>query len=168
MKDREGFSTVLWFDDQAHEAAEYYVSVFARRHPASSHIDSVDKFDTDVEMAARKAGDVMVVNYTLNGHRFVNLNGGKSEMAKHNHAVSFEIICESQDEVDYYVEQLSAVPEAEQCGWVCDKWGISWQIVPRAFHELMRSANAGKRKKVFEAMLQMKKFDVAAIQKAAE
>jgi predicted 3-demethylubiquinone-9 3-methyltransferase (glyoxalase superfamily) len=113
----------------------------------------------------KQKGSVMTATFTLNGQRFQALNGGP--MFKFNEAISIVVECEDQEELDYYNGKLSAVPEAEQCGWCKDKYGVSWQIVPKNLAELMTAeGNDGKR--VMESMLKMKKVDVAELEKAAK
>lgn len=149
----------LWFDGQAEEAARFYVSLL----PDSS-LDAVHRSPTDYPDG--KAGDVLTVEFTLAGRKFTGLNGGPH--FKFNEAVSFQIYCDDQAEVDRLTEALSAVPEAEQCGWVKDRWGLSWQIVPRRLLELLADPDAGRAKRAMEAMMTMKRIDVAAVERAAD
>jgi predicted 3-demethylubiquinone-9 3-methyltransferase (glyoxalase superfamily) len=143
----------LWFDTQAKEAAEYYVSVF----PNSKILHSSVLHDTP-------SGDAEVVNFTLDGQRFDAISAGP--YFTFNEAISFVVRCDTQEEIDYYWEMLSAVPESEQCGWCKDKFGLSWQIVPSTMDEMMASGDADAIARVTEAFLQMKKFDIAELQKA--
>jgi len=113
-----------------------------------------------------KAGDVLVVEFTLMGRPFVGLNGGPH--FKFNEAVSFQIPVETQAEIERLTNALSAVPEAEQCGWVKDRYGLSWQIVPRELPRLLGDANPARAKRAFEAMMEMKRIDIAALQRAAD
>ena len=149
----------LWFDGQAEEAAKFYVSLLP-----NSRIDSVHRAPADYPSG--KKGDVLMVDFTLDGHKFVGLNGGPH--FKFNEAVSFQIHCKDQAEVDRLSDALSAVPEAEQCGWVKDKFGLSWQIVPEVLLRLMTDTDPGKAKRAMEAMMTMKRIDIAAIEQAAE
>jgi len=149
----------LWFDGQAEEAARFYVSIFP-----DSRIDSVEKAPAD--FPSGKKGDVLVVEFTLMGRSFSCLNGGP--FFKFNEAVSFMIPCKDQAEVDRYWKALSAVPEAEQCGWVKDRFGVSWQIVPTILYRLLADLDRAKAGRVMEAMLQMKKLDIAALERAAQ
>jgi predicted 3-demethylubiquinone-9 3-methyltransferase (glyoxalase superfamily) len=113
----------------------------------------------------KEVGSVMTVSFTVNGQRFLALNGGP--IFKFNEAVSMMVDCEDQEEIDYYFKKLSAVPECEQCGWCKDKYGLSWQIVPKNMDELM-SGEGDSGKRATECMLQMKKIDIAELQKAAK
>ena len=149
----------LWFDGQAEEAAKFYVSLFP-----DSLIDKVVKAPAD--FPSGKKGDVLVVDFTLMGRKFSGLNGGP--YFKFNEAVSFTIPCENQAEVDRYWKALSAVPESEQCGWVKDRYGLSWQIVPTMLNRLLADPDRAKAGRVMEAMLKMKKLDIAALERAAQ
>lgn len=148
----------LWFDKQAEEAASFYVSLFP-----DSRVDSVIRSPGDYPSG--QEGDVLLVEFTLAGSRFTGLNGGPH--FKFSEAVSLQIDCEDQAEVDRLWGALSAVPESEQCGWVKDRYGLSWQVVPRRMTELMSEGDAAQKKRVFDAMMQMKKLDVAALEAAA-
>ena len=152
-----GLTPCLWFDKQAEEAAAFYVSVFPR-----SRVTKVHKAPADYPSG--KKGDVLMVDFKLDGRPFNALNGGP--YFKFNEAVSFIVDCEDQAEMDRYYDALSAVPEAEQCGWVKDRFGVSWQLVPRALARLLASRDAAKAQRVMEAMLDMKRLDVAALEAA--
>ncbi len=142
----------LWFDNEAEEAANFYTSVF----PNSKILNTVPYLS---ETPSDKAvGSVMLVNFEINGQAFTALNGGP--IFKFNEAISFQVFCKDQAELDFYWEKLSAVPESEQCGWVKDKFGVSWQIIPENLGELIKS-EAGMK-----AMLQMKKIDIEALKQA--
>jgi len=149
----------LWFDGQAEQAASFYVSLLP-----DSRIDAVHRAPAD--FPSGKKGDVLTVEFTLAGRKFVGLNGGP--YFTFNEAVSFQIYCEDQQEVDRLTAALSAVPEAEQCGWVKDRFGLSWQIVPTRLLALMTDRDAGKAQRAMQAMLGMKRLDIAAIERAAE
>jgi len=149
----------LWFDKQAEEAANYYVSLLP-----DSHIDSVQHAPTDYPSG--KKGDVLLVEFTLGGSRYTALNGGP--YFTFNEAISLQIDCDDQAEVDRLWTALSAVPEAEQCGWVKDRWGLSWQIVPRRMTELLSDPDPAVVQRVFAAMMGMKKLDVAGLEAAAK
>src|SRR5262245_9877270 len=149
----------LWFDGQAEEAANFYVSPLP-----DSRIDAVHRAPADYPSG--KKGDVLTVEFTLAGRKFLGLNGGPH--FTFNEAVSFQIYCDDQREVDRLTVALSAVPEAEQCGWVQDRFGLSWQIVPRRLHALMTDPDAAKARRVMEAMMKMKRIDIAAIERAAD
>lgn len=147
-------SPFLWFDTQAEEAANFYVSVFK-----NSKLGSVLRYDAAAAKAAgRPEGSVLTVGFQLEGQDFTALNGGP--IFKFSEAISFVITCEDQAEVDYYWEKLSAVPESEQCGWLKDKFGVSWQVVPKNLSELIRSP-AG-----MAAMMKMKKLNIQELKDA--
>lgn len=148
----------LWFDGAAEEAANFYVSLF----PGSS-VDKVLRSPAD--NPSGKAGDVLVVEFTLAGSKFTGLNGGP--MFKFTEALSLQIDCADQAECDRLTEALSAVPEAEQCGWVKDHYGLSWQIIPRRMTELLNDPDPARARRAMEAMLEMKRLNVAALEKAA-
>jgi predicted 3-demethylubiquinone-9 3-methyltransferase (glyoxalase superfamily) len=148
----------LWFDGLAEEAARFYVSLLP-----NSRVDAVHRAPADYP-SGRK-GDVLTVEFTLAGRPFVGLNGGPH--FTFNEAVSFQIYCEDQAEVDRLTRALSAVPEAEQCGWVKDRFGLSWQIVPRRLLALMTDRDPAKAERTMQAMMTMKRIDIAAIERAA-
>ena len=148
----------LWFDGNAEEAADFYVSLLP-----DSRIEGVHRAPADYPSG--KAGDVLTVEFTFAGQEFVGLNGGP--YFQFNEAVSFQIFTEDQAETDRLTDALSAVPEAEQCGWVKDRFGLSWQIVPRVLIQYMADPDAAKAKRVMEAMMEMKRIDIAAIERAA-
>jgi predicted 3-demethylubiquinone-9 3-methyltransferase (glyoxalase superfamily) len=149
----------LWFDGKAEEAAMFYTSLLP-----DSRIDKVQRAPGDYPSG--NAGDVLTVEFTLMGQPFVGLNGGPH--FKFNEAVSFQIPVETQAEIERLTNALSAVPEAEQCGWVKDRYGLSWQIVPRKLPILLGDANSGRAKRAFESMMQMKRIDIAALERAAD
>lgn len=149
----------LWFDGRAEEAAKFYVSLFP-----DSHIDRV--VEAAADFPSGKKGDVLTVEFTLMGRSFSALNGGP--YFKFNEAVSFVVPCKDQAEVDRYWKALSAVPEAEQCGWVKDRFGLSWQIVPTILYRLLGDQDRAKAGRVMEAILKMKKLDVKALRHAYE
>jgi predicted 3-demethylubiquinone-9 3-methyltransferase (glyoxalase superfamily) len=149
----------LWFDGTAEEAANFYASIL----PDSS-VNAVHRAPNDYPSG--KAGDVLLVEFTLMGQPFTGLNGGP--VFKFNEAVSFQIPVETQAEVERLSNALSAVPEAEQCGWVKDRYGLSWQIVPRQLMRLIGGADPARAKRAFAAMMQMKRIDIAAIERAAD
>ena len=154
----EKISPCLWFDGQAEEAARFYVSLVP-----DSRIDEVVRSPAD--NPSTREGSILTVVFTLGGQRFVGLNGGPR--FKFNEAVSFQIYCEDQAEVDRLTQALSAHPEAEQCGWVKDRFGLSWQIVPRRMLALLGSPDATKARRAMEAMMKMKRIDIAAVERAA-
>jgi predicted 3-demethylubiquinone-9 3-methyltransferase (glyoxalase superfamily) len=148
----------LWFDNEAEKAAEFYTSVFKR-----SRIVNVTHY---TEAGPREAGMVMTVEFELDGQRFVGINGGPE--FKFDEAVSLEIACESQDEVDYYWERLSEGGEERQCGWLKDRYGLSWQVVPSGMEELFADSDPERARRAMDAMLGMVKLDVAELRRAAE
>ena len=152
----------LWFDSQAEEAANYYVSIFK-----NARIVSVARYGKEGAAASgRPVGSAMTVKFELDGQVFVGLNGGPH--FKISEAVSFVVNCESQEEVDYYWEKLSAGgdPAAQRCGWLKDKFGVSWQIVPTVLPELLQSPDARKSGNVMQALMQMSKLNIAALKGA--
>jgi predicted 3-demethylubiquinone-9 3-methyltransferase (glyoxalase superfamily) len=155
----EKITPCLWFDGNAEEAANFYVTLFP-----DSRVDHVQRAPGDYPSG--KEGDALVVEFTLAGRKFTGLNGGPH--FKFNEAVSFQIDVGDQAEYDRFTEQLSAVPDAEQCGWVKDRFGLSWQIVPRRLTELFADKDPARAKRAFEAMMHMKRIDIAAVERAAD
>jgi predicted 3-demethylubiquinone-9 3-methyltransferase (glyoxalase superfamily) len=149
----------LWFDKEAEEAAKFYTSIFK-----DSKITYTSRYgEAGKEIHGQEAGTVLTVEFELNGQRFTALNGGP--VFTFNEAISLMIECDDQAEIDYYWEKLSAVPEAEQCGWLKDKYGVSWQVVPANQKELMSGPNS---EKVMAALLKMKKLNIAELKAAAK
>ncbi len=155
---RQKIIPCLWFDKQGQEAAEFYVSLFP-----DSRIDAV--IHSPGDYPSGKAGDVLLVEFTLAGNRYTALNGGPH--FTFNEAMSLQIDCEDQAEVDRLTEALSAVPEAEQCGWVKDRYGVSWQIVPYAMNRYLADPDPAVRQRVFTAMMEMKRLNIAELERAA-
>lgn len=152
----------LWFDDQAEEAAGFYTGLFP-----NSWIVEVSRYgEAGHEFHGKPPGSVMTVAFELDGQAFTALNGGP--VFKFNEAVSFQVNCETQEEVDFYWEKLSAGGDqaAQQCGWLKDRFGVSWQVVPGALIEMMNDIDRTKAERVTEAMLSMKKIDIAELQRA--
>jgi predicted 3-demethylubiquinone-9 3-methyltransferase (glyoxalase superfamily) len=151
----------LWFDNQAEEAAKFYTSVFN-----NSRIRKVARFSKAGEKAAgRPAGSVMTVEFQLEGQEFVALNGGPQ--FKFTEAISFVVSCKTQAEVDKYWNRLSAGGKKVQCGWLKDRYGVSWQIVPTILGELLSSKDGAKTERVMQAMLKMVKLDIKRLKQAA-
>jgi predicted 3-demethylubiquinone-9 3-methyltransferase (glyoxalase superfamily) len=151
----------LWFDDKAEEAANFYVSLFN-----NSSVGRVSRYGEAAEAAAgRPKGTIMTVEFELDGQQFVALNGGPH--FKFTEAVSFVVNCTDQAEVDKFWEKLSEGGEKSQCGWLKDKYGLSWQVVPTVLNELMMDEDSAKSERVMKAMLEMKKLDIATLKKAA-
>ncbi|MBE7517696.1 MAG: VOC family protein [Thermoflexaceae bacterium] len=153
----------LWFDSQAEEAAAFYTGIFRdskmgaiTRYPAAGR-----------EMHGREPGSVMTVAFELNGQAFLALNGGP--LFTFSEAVSLEVLCDDQAGIDYYWDRLSegGDPAAQQCGWLKDRFGLSWQIAPRAWEDLVGGADTARAERVYAAMFQMKKLDIAGLERAA-
>ena len=148
----------LWFNGQAEEAVRFYTSVFKK-----SKKGEISRYG---EAGPGKKGSVMTATFTIEGEEFMALNGGPE--FTFSPAVSFVVHCKSQDEVDTYWNKLSAGGQESQCGWLKDKFGLSWQIVPTVLPELLSDKDPAKAKRVMEAMLQMKKIDIEALKHAQE
>lgn len=148
----------LWFDTQAEEAAGFYTSVFKR-----SRIVNVTHY---TEAGPREAGTVMTVEFELDGQRFVGINGGPE--FTFSEAVSFQISCEDQDEVDYYWEKLTEGGQEGPCGWLKDRFGLSWQVVPTGMDELFADPDPTRAERAMQAMFGMRKLDIAALRNAAD
>ncbi len=155
---KQKITPFLWFDGQAEEAVNFYVSIFK-----NSKILSIAKYPDSVP---GMGGKVLTAIFELDGQQFMALDGGP--MYKFTEAISLYVDCETQEEVDALWSKLSADPNAEQCGWLKDKYGLSWQIIPRALGELMSDKDQAKAQRVMQAMLKMKKIDIAALKKAYE
>jgi predicted 3-demethylubiquinone-9 3-methyltransferase (glyoxalase superfamily) len=152
----------LWFDSEAEAAARFYTSIFP-----SSSIRRISTYAKEgQEIHGRPEGSVMTVDFVLDGHPFTALNGGP--VFTFNEAVSFQVLCADQEEVDYFWERLSAGgdPAAQQCGWLKDRFGVSWQVVPVQVQELLDSPDPVRKGRVMQALLAMKKLDIAGLQKA--
>ena len=150
----------LWFNDNAEEAVKFYTSIFKK-----SKIGKIARYDEAGEKAAgRPAGSVMTIEFEIEGQDFIALNGGPH--FKFNEAVSFVVSCKTQTEVDYYWNKLSAGGKEVQCGWLTDKFGVSWQIVPTILGELMSDKDPMKSQRVMEAMLKMVKLDINKLKAA--
>ena len=154
----------LWFDNDAEEAAKLYTSIFKNSKITHRTYYSEEGF----EIHQRPAGSVMTVAFELDGHTFTALNGGP--MFKFTEAVSFAVNCDTQDEIDMFWSKLGegGDPNAQVCGWLKDRFGVSWQIVPRILDELVMSEDKDKANRVMAAMLQMTKMDIAGLLRAAE
>jgi predicted 3-demethylubiquinone-9 3-methyltransferase (glyoxalase superfamily) len=157
----EKICTCLWFDGNAEEAARFYTSVFK-----GSKLGSITRYGKEGhDVHGREAGSVMTVDFEISGRTFVALNGGP--LFKFNESISLQVICESQAEVDYYWEKLTegGDEKAQQCGWLKDKFGVSWQVVPSVLPKMMQDKDVRKTERVMKAFLPMKKLDIAALQK---
>ena len=152
----------LWLDTQAEEAAKFYISVFK-----NSKITSTSRFpDAGQAVHGKPAGSVMVVAFELDGQPFTALNGGPQ--FKFDEAVSFQVMCDTQGDVDYYWAALTAGGQEGPCGWLKDKFGLSWQVVPSAIPKMMTDPDAKKSARVMNAFMKMKKLDVATLKRAFE
>jgi predicted 3-demethylubiquinone-9 3-methyltransferase (glyoxalase superfamily) len=152
----------LWFDSEAEEAATFYVGIFK-----NSKVTSVSRYgEAGREVHGQPAGKVLTVAFELDGHPFTALNGGPQ--FKFNEAVSFQVPCKSQEELDYYWDKLSAGgdPRAQQCGWLKDKFGLSWQVFPSALIDMLQDKDRKRADRVMAAMLQMKKMDLRGLERA--
>jgi predicted 3-demethylubiquinone-9 3-methyltransferase (glyoxalase superfamily) len=148
----------LWFENQAEEAAEFYTSIFK-----NSRITGVSRYG---EAGPRPAGSVMVVEFELDGQQFLALNGGPE--FQFTEAISFVINCESQEEVDYMWERLTDGGEESMCGWLKDRFGVSWQVVPTALHALLSEPDPEKASRIMEAFFQMRRIDLPRLERARE
>ncbi len=145
----------LWFDNQAEEAANFYTSIFK-----DSKIESISRYGKEgFEFHGQPEGTAMTVVFQINGQQFTALNGGP--IFKFTEAISFQVFCDTQEEIDYYWEKLTADGNESQCGWLTDKYGLSWQIIPSILPQLL--ADPAKAGKVTMAFMQMKKFDIAKL-----
>lgn len=168
MKDMQQIVPSLWFDQETEEAINFYVSTFngAPHKVRDSRIISITRYEKGMEVPGgdQMEGKIITAIFELNGQRFMALDGGP--IFKFNEAVSFYVECEDQDEVDYFWTKFSANTDAEQCGWLKDRFGLSWQIVPKQLGELLGSPNRKKALAATNAMLQMKKIVIADLQRA--
>ncbi len=155
-------TTHLWFDSQAEEAANFYVSLFK-----NSKIVHTSRYgEAGAKLSGRAPGSTMTVLFQLDGHDFIALNGGPQ--FKFSEAISLMVPCETQDEIDRLWDKLSAGGQIQMCGWLKDKYGLCWQIVPAGLGKMMESSDPKKAERVMQALLQMKKLDINALQKAYE
>jgi len=162
MQPIQKITPCLWFDDQAEQAAKFYTEVFK-----NSRIKKISRYGKEgYEIHHRPEGSVMTVEFELDGQTFTALNGGP--IFKLNEAISFQVDCATQEEVDYYWEKLSegGDEKAQQCGWLKDKYGLSWQIVPRVLVEMLNDPDAKKSQRVMAALLKMKKIEIETLKRA--
>ncbi len=162
MQKLQRIAPFLWFDDQAEEAAKFYCAIFR-----NSNITAISRYgEAGREFHGKAPGTVMTVAFELDGQKFTALNGGP--LFKFTEAISFQINCETQDEVDHYWQKLSegGDEKAQQCGWLKDKYGLSWQVVPTVLIEMMNDSDYAKSQRVTAAMLQMRKIDIAGLKRA--
>ena len=152
----------LWFDNQAEDAANFYTSIFK-----NSKIGNISRYGKEgYEIHGKEEGTVLTVDFEIEGQRFTGLNGGP--VFKFNEAISFVVHCKTQKEVDYYWEKLSEGGDerAQQCGWLKDKYGVSWQIVPDVLGEMLQDKDQNKSERVMKSLLQMKKLDIEKLKRA--
>ena len=164
MVTTQRISPCLWFDDQAEDAARFYTGVFK-----NSRITSVTRYGAaGYDIHRRPAGSVMTVAFRLDGQDFTALNGGPH--FKFNEAISLQVNCATQEEIDYYWDKLSdgGDPKAQQCGWLKDRYGVSWQVVPEIMDEIFRDERSPGTQRAMEALLRMKKLDIAELRRAYE
>lgn len=155
-------SPCLWFDDNAEDAVNFYVSVFK-----DSNIGNVTRYGKEgYDIHKKKEGSVMTIDFEIEGQKFLALNGGP--IFKFNEAISFQIYCDTQEEIDYYWDKLTEDGDknAQVCGWLKDKFGVSWQVVPVALIKMLEDKESRKTERVMKAMLQMRKLDIDALTKA--
>ncbi len=160
MKPFQMITPCLWFDTQAEEAANFYISIFEN----SKIVRTLRYGEAGYEIHGKPAGSVLTVEFELNGQRFTTLNGGPQ--FKFNESISFEVTCETQDEIDYFWNKLGEGGEFGPCGWLKDKYGLFWQITPAALAEMLSDPDEKKTQRVMNSFLQMEKLDIAAIKKA--
>jgi predicted 3-demethylubiquinone-9 3-methyltransferase (glyoxalase superfamily) len=159
---KQKITPFLWFNDNAEEAVNFYTSVFK-----NSKIGTISRYDeASAKASGRPAGTVMTVSFELDGQDFMALNGGPE--FQFTPAISLVVNCETQQEVDYFWEKLSEGGKEIECGWLQDKYGVSWQVVPVALGELMKSNDSEKTGRVMEALMTMKKLDVEKLEQAAK
>jgi predicted 3-demethylubiquinone-9 3-methyltransferase (glyoxalase superfamily) len=164
MNAPQAITPCLWFDSQAEEAARFYTGIFK-----NSQILAITRYgEAGREIHGQPAGTVMTVEFELNGHPFTALNGGP--IFKFNEAVSFQVLCRTQEEMDHYWNRLGegGDPKAQQCGWLKDKYGLSWQVVPTGMVEMLNDPDREKADRAMEAMLKMKKLDIVELKRAFE
>jgi predicted 3-demethylubiquinone-9 3-methyltransferase (glyoxalase superfamily) len=150
----------LWFESQAEEAAKFYASVFK-----NSKIGKISRYGKEgFEIHGQKAGTVMTVEFEIEGQKFVALNGGPH--FKFNEAVSFQVHCETQQEIDHFWSKLAEGGQEQPCGWLKDKFGLSWQVIPKALPQMLMDENPEKAQRIMKSMLQMRKIDLAALERA--
>lgn len=155
-------SPCLWFDDNAEDAVNFYVSVFK-----DSNIGNVTRYGKEgYDIHKKKEGSIMTIDFEIEGQKFLALNGGP--IFKFNEAISFQIYCDTQEEIDYYWDKLTEDGDknAQVCGWLKDKFGVSWQVVPVALIKMLEDKESRKTERVMKAMLQMRKLDIDALTKA--
>ncbi len=160
MASMQQISPCLWFDNQAEDAAKFYVSIFE-----GSSIDAISRYGkAGFEIHGRPAGSVMTVAFRLQGREFTALNGGPQ--FKFSEAISLQVFCDTQKEIDYFWSKLGAGGEEGPCGWLKDKFGLSWQIIPTSLPAMLRDSDTKRSERVMQTFLKMKKFHLAALERA--
>jgi len=158
---KQKITPCLWFDTRAEEAANFYTAIFD-----NSRINQISRYgNAGREVHGKEAGSVMLVEFELEGQTFTALNGGPQ--FKFDEAISFQVMCDSQDEIDYFWSKLSQGGREGPCGWLKDKFGLSWQVVPSALPQLIAGAKGEALDRVMNAVMQMKKFDLKTLERAA-
>jgi predicted 3-demethylubiquinone-9 3-methyltransferase (glyoxalase superfamily) len=157
---KQKLTPCLWFDSEAEDAAKFYIAIFPH-----SQIKTISRYgEAGRDVHGKEPGSVLTVEFELDGQTFTALNGGPH--FKFNEAVSFQVMCDSQAEIDDYWRKLSAGGQESQCGWLKDKYGLSWQIVPSELPQMLTDAEGAQRDRVIGAIMTMRKFDLAALQRA--
>ena len=157
---KQKIAPCLWFDRQAEAAAKFYISVFP-----NSRINQISRYtEAGREIHGKEPGSVLTVEFEIDGQSFTALNGGPH--FKFNEAVSFQIMCDSQSEIDHFWDKLCPEGQAGQCGWLKDKYGVSWQVVPSVLPQMLSDADRTKTERVMSVLMKMKKFDVDALERA--
>ncbi len=157
---KQKISPCLWFDTQAEEAAKFYTAIFK-----NSRINKISRYTkAGHDVHGKAPGSVLTVEFELEGQAFTALNGGPH--FRFNEAVSFQVMCQNQEEIDYFWHKLGDGGQEGQCGWLKDKFGVSWQVVPQVLPQMLTDADGDKRERAMSALMAMKKFDVAALQRA--
>lgn len=160
----QGVIPNLWFNNNAKEAIDFYLSVFSRNAGDSKATYTDHYIDGYEEITGHKGGDILTIEFEILGTHFVAINAGPE--FKFTPAVSFLVECSTQEELDYYYDKLSSVPEAEQCGWVQDKYGLSWQIVPSILNKYLKEGTEEQRKRVMDSFMPMKRLNIEKIEEA--
>lgn len=157
---KQKIAPCLWFDTQAEDAAKLYTSIFE-----NSRIKRISRYGkAGHERHSKEAGSVMTVEFEIGGQTFIALNGGPH--FKFNEAISFQVLCDTQEEIDHFWSKLSEGGSEGPCGWLKDRYGVSWQIVPSVLRQMMADADSAKKERTMNAFLKMKKFDLATLQRA--
>jgi len=157
---KQKIAACLWFDGEAEDAAKFYTSIFA-----NARINKISRYgEAGRDVHGKEPGSVLTVEFEIEGQTFTALNGGP--LFKFNEAVSFQVFCDTQDEIDRFWSKLGAGGRESQCGWLKDKYGLSWQVVPSILPELLTDADGAKSERVMAALMEMRKFDLAALKRA--